>query len=878
METVPLLAFGTLLRRHRLAAGLTQEELAERVYISRRSVSDMERGVPHRPRRETVDLLADALGLTAAEHTAFVQAAGRLRPPASAAGPSSAPSGWAGDAPARRAGAQALPPGQSAVPGGPGRAGGTQLANDQRPGAEVKHGPRSSTLRLLAPSAEEGAALQARASPPDDVDPAVSSGAPPAPVAGNLPLALTSFVGRAHEVATVRRLLGGTRLLTLTGAGGCGKTRLALEVARALARDGPPAAAYRDGIWLVELAALSDGARVAQAVATILGLQEQAGQSLLARLTTFLQPQNVLLLLDNCEHLVGACAELADAVLRACPQVTILATSREALGIVGEPLWRVPSLSLPDLRGGLTPEQAAACEAVQLFVQRAQALRPNFAPTGHHVILAAQVCRRLDGIPLAIELAAARLSALSLDQLAARLDDRLQLLTGGSRTVLPRQQTLRATLDWSYDLLGEPERLLLRRLTVFAGSWTLEAAEVICAGEGIASAAVLDLLTGLVNKSLVLLDEGRAGARYRLLETVRQYGREKLEAAEDEATVRDRHLDWHLALANQAALRMGGAEREMWLERLEVELENLRTALHWSSLKEGRQEAGLLLSAALEDFWYMRGYASEGRRWLEALLERAGAASAGVRARALDVLALLTYYQGDYAHALRLFEAAYALHCSEGNVPSATWALTHQALVATNMGEYHRATTLLEQVLPAHRQQGDRHGVGWDLCYLAKNQQLQGDYARAATLYGESLAVFRELGDKFGIANLLSRLANVARDLGDHEQAKRLHRETLSIHRALMDKPGFADCFGGLAMVATAEGQPLRAARLFGAAEGLRAAMGRPVEPVDRRAYDRTVADVHAALGEDAFAAWAMGLAMGLEAAIAEALEGEASR
>ena len=438
--------------------------------------------------------------------------------------------------------------------------------------------------------------------------------------------------------------------------------------------------AYADGIWLVELAALSDGAGVAQAVASVLGVREQAGSSLLDRLTTFLQPKHLLLLLDNCEHLLVACAALVDALLRVCPRLTILATSREALGIGGEWPWRVPSLSLPDPRGRLTLEQAAACEAVQLFVQRAQVVRPDFALSEHQVILAAQACRRLDGIPLAIELAAARLSALSLDQLAARLEDRFQLLTGGSRTALPRQQTLRATLDWSYDLLDEPERLLLRRLTVFAGGWTLEAAEAICAGEGIAPEAVLDLLAGLVNKSLVLLEEGRTGARYRLLETVRQYGREKLEAAGEAPRLRDSHLDWYLAFAEQAALRIGGAEREVWLERLEVELENLRTALHWSSMEEGRQEAGLRLAAALEDFWYIRGYASEGRRWLEGLLERGGAAvPAGLRARAVEVLALLTYYQGDYAQAMRLFEAAHTLHSSEGNLASATWALTHQA-------------------------------------------------------------------------------------------------------------------------------------------------------------------------------------------------------
>ena len=779
----PPATFAHLLQRYRRAAGLTQEELAERAHLSVGGISNLERGVRRLAQRDTVALLAEALALPAAERAAL-EAAARGR-------------------------------GESA-----------------------------------------------------SADPTART------VPTNLPLALTSFVGRERELATVRRLLGETRLLTLTGAGGCGKTRLALEVTGALLREAPQGPAYSNGIWLVELAALTDGALVARAVATVLGVQEQAGQSLLDRLTTFLQPKQVLLLLDNCEHLLEHCAGLVDVLLRMCPQVTILATSREALSIGGEQRWRVPSLGLPDPRGGLTLAQAAACEAVQLFVQRAQAVRPNFSLTGHQVILAAQACRRLDGIPLAIELAAARLSALSLEQLAERLDDRIQLLTGGSRTALPRQQTLRATIDWSYDLLDEPERMLLRRLTVFAGGWTLEAAEAIGVGDSTPPEGVLDLLAGLVNKSLVLLDEGRSGARYQLLETVRQYGREKLAAAEEEAAVRDRHLDWCLAFTMQAAQRIGGAEREVWLERIEVELENLRIALHWSSLEARRQEAGLRLAAALEDFWYVRGYAGEGRRWLEEFLERGGSAvPAALRARAVEVLALLTYYQGAYAQAMRLFEAAYTLHNDEGNVASATWALNYQGLVAIRLGEYERAKTLLEQVLPAHREQGDRHGVGWALCYLAWIQHLQGENTRAVALYEESLAVFRELGDKYGIGSQLSHLANVARTQSDNRRAARLFRESLLVRRDLMDKSGFADSFEGLAMVAAAE-HPECAARLLGAAHSLREAIGVPGGLGTRGSRDRTIAAVHAVLGESTFAAaWAEGQALPLEAVIALALE-----
>ena len=339
--------------------------------------------------------------------------------------------------------------------------------------------------------------------------------------------------------------------------------------------------------------------------------------------------------------------------------------------------------------------------------------------------------------------------------------------------------------------------------------------------------------------------------------------------------VRDRHLDWYLGLAEQAVQRIGGAEREVWLARLEVELENLRTALQWSSLAESRQQTGLRLAAALEDFWYIRGYAGEGRRWLAGLLERGGAAvPAALRARALEVLALLTYYQDEYAQAIGLFEAAHTLHTSEGNVASATWMLNYQGLIAVHLGEYERATMLLEQVLPAHREQGDMHGVGWALSYLGWIHQLQGDNARAAALHGESLAAFEELGDKLGIGYQLANLGTVARDQGDYGLANSRYRESLLVRRALMDKLGVALSFEGLGQVAAAEGEPGRAARLLSAAHNLREAIGTPLDLLDRTAHERVVAGVRTALGEEPFAAaWAEARAMPLEAVVASALE-----
>jgi non-specific serine/threonine protein kinase len=778
-------SFATLLRRYRQAAGLTQEELAERARLSVRGITDLERGVRRAPHKETVQLLADALALAPTERATFEAAARRQ----AAAGP------------------------------------------------EPPH------------STESRSSVRA------------------APGHSNLPLLLTSFVGREPEQATVAHLLGEARLVTLTGAGGCGKTRLALEVARSLLPE------YGEGVWLVELAALGDPALVPQAVASVLGVRERPGQSLTASLADYLRPKRLLLLLDNCEHLVAACAELAERLLQVCPHLTVLATSREAVGIAGERAWKVPSLALPDLQA--VAEQTLTCEAVQLFTQRAQAVRPAFAQTEQNAGLVAQVCRRLDGIPLALELAAARLAALSLEQLAARLDDRFRLLTGGSRTALPRQQTLRATLDWSYELLGEPERVLFHRLSVFAGGWTLEAAEAVCAGEGIAPEEVLDLLAGLVNKSLVSLEEGGVADRYRLLETMRQYARERLVAAGEAGALRDRHLAWYLGVAEQTEwpwpLRH---EQAAWLGRLEVEQENMRVALAWGGAEVGRRELGLRLAAALCGWWFTRGRGSEGRRWLEDLLEGAGAAAPAVRARAVAVLSFLSWNAGDYARALALAEAAHALSSGIGDRRQAAGALGAQGQQALYLGDYTRAAATFEQLLAVSKELGDLGGVGWSWCHLGIIAHLQGDYERGAALYEQSLALLREVGDSFGVGNQLANLANVARDLGDFERAGRLHRESLAVRIDLQDKPGFMECFEGLAVVAAGQGQPERAARLFGAAEEIREAIGRPVDLADRVAHERTVPAVRAVLGEDAFhVAWAAGRAMPLEAAIVYALE-----
>jgi predicted ATPase/class 3 adenylate cyclase len=451
----------------------------------------------------------------------------------------------------------------------------------------------------------------------------------------NLPRQLTSFIGRDGEMAEIKQLLSKTALLTLTGAGGCGKTRLALQVAADVLEE------FEEGVWLVELAALADSTLVPQTVAAALGVREEPGRPLTETLIDYLRPRQVLLLLDNCEHLLSASAQLADTSLRACPRLRVLVTSREGLGIAGETTYRVPSLSLPDLQH-LPPVAALSqFEATRLFVDRAAAAVPSFTLNEQNAPSVAEVCYRLDGIPLAIELAAARVKALPVEQITRRLDDRFRLLTGGSRAALPRQQTLRATIDWSYDLLSEAERMLLRRLSVFAGGWTLEAAEAVGAGEGINDDEVQELLTTLVEKSLVLYEEQRGEARYRLLETVRQYSRERLLESGEMQVVCSRHASFYLNFAEQAEPELRRSDQVGWLNRLDVEHDNLRAALEWSLLGDNQGEVGLRLAGALWWFWLVRSHFTEGRNWLDAAVSRAVDAPAPDQVKVLNGAAYL---------------------------------------------------------------------------------------------------------------------------------------------------------------------------------------------------------------------------------------------
>lgn len=700
---------------------------------------------------------------------------------------------------------------------------------------------------------------------------AVGGVPPPAQRRHNLPAQLTSFIGREREMAEVTGLLTTSRLVTLTGTGGCGKTRLALEVAaRVVDR-------FTDGVWLVELAALTDGQLVVQAVASALGLRQQSGRPLLEMLVEYIQPRHLLVVLDNCEHLVADCAALADLLLRACPRLHILATSREPLGIAGETRWRVPSLNTPDPQtlpdSAALPSLLAGYDAVRLFVDRARLSSPGFRLTPQNAAAVAQVCHRLDGLPLAIELAAARVGVLPVEQIAARLDDVFHLLGGGSRTALLRQQTLQAMMDWSYDLLSEKEQQLLRRLAVFADGATLEAAEATCVGGGIDAADVLGLLAALVDKSLVIVEEHDGEARYRLLEIIRQYAAEKLRAAGEEVEVRRRHRDWYLRLAERAEPESWGAAQRLWLERLELEHENLRAALAWSTSDPDGSEPGLRLAAALWNFWWMRGYLSEGRRWLEQMLLRQEEAPLAARAKALHAGGVIAYALGDHATANQELEQSLALYQSLGDRRGIALNLTYLGMLARHRGEYGRASTLLEKSVTLFRGLGETWATAVALNVLGDIAADQRDYATARAFYEQGLSLLRRVQDTWGIAFTLVHLGRVAYYQGEHRHAVLLCREALTLLQELGVPRGTAACLETLAGIAAARGQLDRAVRLFGAAAALRHSLGTPGAPQERADNEQVMAALRAGLGAEAFAeAWAAGSTLTVSQAVAEAL------
>jgi predicted ATPase/class 3 adenylate cyclase len=684
----------------------------------------------------------------------------------------------------------------------------------------------------------------------------------------NLPQQRTRFIGREHALAEAQRLLTNTRLLTLTGSGGCGKTRLGLQVAAdSLER-------FPDGAWLVELAPISDPGLVPQTAATVLGLKEASGKGVVQTLIDYLKDKQLVLLLDNCEHLLDASAQLTNALLRQCPQVTILASSREALGVEGEQTYRVPSLSLPDPKRAHTPASVASFEAIQMFTDRAVLVRPDFAVTDQNASLLAAICYRLDGIPLAIELAAARVRSLSVQEINNKLNQRFRLLTGGSRAALPRQQTLRSMIDWSYDLLSATEQAAFRGLSVFAGGWTLEAAEDVCSGESVAKEDVLELLTALTDKNLVLAEERNGETRYRLLETLRQYARDRLLEDGEGESWRDRHLACFVSLAEEAKPLLRGADQQVWLDRLETEHDNLRAALMWSSEGRGDALTGLRLANALYTFWYVHGYFGEAHIWLTGLLAVVSNAPADARAEALGKAGVMAWQQGNYSTARRLQEEGLAIYREMGDRRGIASAVIDLGAVDFDQGDFRAARARFEEGLAIRRELGNAQGIAGALHNLGAVANACGDNQAAWTFLEEGLSIYRELGDLWGIAMALSNLGSLAVERSEIALAQALHEESLTIRRELHERRGIAESLEGLARVMSAWSRPRAAVCIWAAARRLREETGAPLSPPDRATQDIQIAAARTAMADaGAFeSSWEEGRAMTLEQVIEFAL------
>ena len=677
---------------------------------------------------------------------------------------------------------------------------------------------------------------------------------------------MTSFIGREHETAEVERLLGSVSLLTLTGMGGSGKTRLALRVASGLAER------YPGGVWLAELAALSDPEIVPQAVAGAIGVRDESRSDLAALIAEHLSGAETLLVLDNCEHVVEACASFVDALLRACPGLRILATSRQALGLNYEATWPVPALSLPDPRKLPSIEEMARYEAVQLFVERARLKCPDFELAPESAAPVAQICSKLDGIPLALELAAARVRVLSVEQIAERLDESLRLLSAQGHASTPRHKTLVALMDWSYDLLTEAERALLRSLSVFAGQFTLEAVHAVLGGE-VDQYEVIDLLSQLADKSLVIV-QGREGqARYRLLETIRQYAREKLVAAGEEEAARTHHRDWYLQLAEESEALLVTEQQLAWLERLEEEHDNLRAALSWSlssaefgvpelgfaqepgEWDEGRRtkdeysegsnhtphsalrtphlEAGLRLAGALAWFWYFRGYLREGRTWLESMLasveddNSAGSWAVpnsgtphSALAKALSAAGILAFLQSDYAAARAHLEKGLQLWRGLGDKRSIAFTGTFLGRAITRQGD-PAGRVLSEESAALFREIGEKWGLALSLDFLGQVLSDWGEEQAASALHEESLALYQEMGHKWGVGLELSHSGRVALRQGDHIEARARLEEALALQEEVGDKRGIAWTLHPLGDLARDGGDYGRAVSLYSESLGM---------------------------------------------------------
>jgi predicted ATPase/class 3 adenylate cyclase len=687
----------------------------------------------------------------------------------------------------------------------------------------------------------------------------------------NLPAQPTPLIGRERELGEVGDLLREeeVRLLTLTGAGGIGKTRLGLQVGAELLDE------FEDGVFFVVLAPITDPALVPSAIAEALGVVEAADQPLEEALKDYLRTKELLVLLDNFEQVLGG-APLLGKLLSACPRLKVLATSRSVLRVYGEQEYPVPPLELPRPGGRLPAiDKLSQYEAVRLFIERAKAARAEFSVTDENAPAVAEICARLDGLPLAIELAAARIKLLTPAAMLERLGSRLKLLRGGARDLPERQRTLRGTIEWSFALLEEGEQALFGRLAVFSGGRTLEAIEAICDAEGDMPIDALEGVSSLLDKSLLRQEEGPEGEpRFVMLETIHEFAREKLQASGEAEEARRLHAEYFLAVAEEAEPELSGTEQLAYLERLEAEHDNMRAALSWSLEKE--PEAALRLAVALARFWEKRSYFSEGSGWLGAALSlsesvEAATTDSATRAKLLSEAGTFAFFRTDFDHAIVLHGEALELYRQVGDDSGVAFALLCLGAQYMEKGDHERAAPFLEEALAISRRIGDKQNTAGTLHNLAEVARQRGEYERAKTLGTESMVLAREMEDKWQLAVVVGWMGLLAVWSGeDHNLAQGFLKEALALDRELGNWAYGAYCLEGFAGLAGARGQGARAARLWGAAEALRTNIGAPLPPDARLLYEPSMATVRAQLGE---AAWEAALAQGMAMSSEEAAE-----
>jgi len=612
----------------------------------------------------------------------------------------------------------------------------------------------------------------------------------------NLPIQLTSFIGREEVMKEIKKLLTQNRLLTVIGTGGAGKTRLAMQAGADMIDE------FANGVFITELAPVTDEAMIVQTILNSLRVKEEPEKTLQETLINYLKDKELLFILDNCEHLINECAHLSEILLSTCPHLKIIATSRESLNCSGEQTYRLPSLSLPDSSPDKTPEALSRFESVRLFIERALIVDSNFRITNDNAILISDICSRLDGIPLAIELAAARIKLLSIEKIYQRLGDSFNLLTGGRRTALPRQQTLRALIDWSYDLLSENEKMLWRKVSVFTGGWTLESAEEICSGDKVKT-ETLDLLDQLSEKSIIMYDAEKE--RYRILETIKQYGEEKLKEANENEEMVSKHLGMFLDLSLTAEKNLVGNQALQWLEKLETEHGNLQSAII-RSVNNSESEEGIKLAVALEKFWNLRGYYSTGRRLLDGILVNAEGVDRSLLAKALQCAGSLTIRQGEYEKARKFYKESLKLRVEIGDKQEIALALTGLGNIEMDQGNYEGAENFFNESLSLNKQTGDKSSIANSLMNIGNVNYGRRNFEKAKKYYEESLVISRETGEKNIIASLINNFGTVAFYLGNFEEAQKYLQESILLKEELGDKYGVSVTLRNMGTIAMKQG------------------------------------------------------------------------